>query len=460
MTASSEAGYADPAERYRLEERIATGGMGEVWRATDTVLARPVAVKLLKQEYADDGDFRARFAAEAQHAAALVHPGVAAVFDFGSEAGRRPFLVMELVEGQPLDRLLTAGEPMPADTARSLVAQAAEGVAAAHALGIVHRDLKPGNLLVTPDGRVKITDFGIARAAEGVPLTATGQIVGTPQYLSPEQARGEGATPASDVYALGVVLFECLVGRRPFVADGPVALALAHLNDPVPDLPDTVPADLAATVRRCLAKPPAERYADGAVLATALRGDESAAGATPAVPPVGPATAGGGATALMSAPATVTSRVRRRPGWLALVSLALLVALVGWWQLTAEREPAPTGSTPESETFDLREADYVGRPYRPVAAELAELGLEVTRERLANPGEETPGEVATVAPRRDLTEGSQVIVTTWGAVPEPDAPAGEPGGDPGGSDDKGEGKGKGPGTPGEGKGNGKGKKKP
>ena len=237
--------------------------MGEVWRATDTSLGRPVAVKVLKSEYADDPLFRSRFETEARHAASLHHPGVASVYDVGESAllgaadGSglpRPFLVMELVDGQPLSALLRGGQPLDPDAVRDLMAQAADAIGAAHRAGIVHRDVKPANLLVTPDRQIKITDFGIARASDGLGLTATGQVMGTPQYLSPEQARGGTATSASDVYSLGVVAFECLAGRRPFDADSPVATALAHLNDPVPDLPPEIPADLAAVVRRAMAK--------------------------------------------------------------------------------------------------------------------------------------------------------------------------------------------------------------
>ncbi len=282
-------GYADDGRRYRLDSRIATGGMGEVWRGTDTVLGREVAIKLLKREYADDEAFRSRFETEARHAGSLHHRGIAAVFDFGEASAAdgsgapRPYLVMELVDGQPLSDLLRPGEPMDPDVTRDLLGQAAEAIGAAHAAGIVHRDIKPANLLVTPAREVKITDFGIARAAEGMALTQTGQVMGTPQYISPEQARGTTATPASDVYALGVVAFECLAGRRPFVADTPIATALAHLREPVPPLPPEVPADLAAVVRKAMSKEPGDRYADGAAFAVALR--DPATAATAIVPP-------------------------------------------------------------------------------------------------------------------------------------------------------------------------------
>ena len=313
-------GYADEARRYRLESRIATGGMGEVWRATDTILGRSVAVKLLKSEYADNALFRTRFETEARHAASLHHPGVAAVYDFGEASAvdgsgvHRPFLVMELVDGQPLSALLLPGQPLDPEATRDLLAQAADALGAAHAAGIVHRDVKPANLLVTPDRQVKITDFGIARAAEGVGLTETGQVMGTPQYLSPEQAEGKSASPASDVYSLGVVAFECLAGRRPFVAESAIATALAHLREPVPDLPADVPADLAAVVRRSMSKSPAERYPDASAFAAALR--DPATAATALVPPAtattqvlggaAPAAAAGAAAAPLLAPTPVS----------------------------------------------------------------------------------------------------------------------------------------------------------
>jgi eukaryotic-like serine/threonine-protein kinase len=363
--------YADPAERYRLDDRIATGGMGEVWRATDTVLDRVVAVKLLKQEHADDAVFRSRFEIEARHAAALRHPGVAQVFDFGGGGGagegeHAPFLVMEYVDGDPLSALLRSGRPMDPAAAATLLAGAGDAIGAAHAQGIVHRDVKPGNLLVTRDHRVKITDFGIARAADGLALTRTGEVMGTPQYLSPEQAEGKPATPASDVYSLGAVAYECLVGRRPFVADSAVATALAHLREPVPELPDTVPPALAAVVRRSLAKDPAERYADGAAFAAAIR-EASAApvgevAADPAptrvlTTPVPVAAAGGAAAAAAAVPAggdgqgdTWRDRAARVPTplWAVAGVFVLLVVVAGAANLAGNGGSSPSSPGPSS----------------------------------------------------------------------------------------------------------------
>ena len=210
--------------RYELLSRIATGGMGQVWQARDTLLNREVAVKVLRSEYTGDPTFLARFRAEAQHSAALVHPNIAALFDYGEVLPVGPqdehlaYLVMELVRGESLAALLRREHRLAPEQTLDVLRQCAAGLAAAHAAGVVHRDVKPGNVLIGFDGTVKITDFGVAMSGSSVPLTQTGQVIGTAHYLSPEQANGSRATPASDVYALGVVGYECLSGRRLFDA--------------------------------------------------------------------------------------------------------------------------------------------------------------------------------------------------------------------------------------------------
>lgn len=255
--------------RYGLTERIAVGGMGEVWKAKDKVLGRTVAVKILKEEYTGDPGFLERFRAEARHTALLNHPGVANVFDYGEEDGSA-YLVMELVPGEPLSNIIEREKTLPADRVLNIIAQTARALAAAHAQGLVHRDVKPGNILITPDNRIKVTDFGIARLADQVPLTATGQVMGTAQYLAPEQATGQTATAASDLYSLGVIGYECLAGKRPFTGESQIAIALAQVNDPPPPLPKTVPIPAQALIMCLLSKDPAQRPENATTLASAV----------------------------------------------------------------------------------------------------------------------------------------------------------------------------------------------
>ncbi|MFI7580498.1 protein kinase domain-containing protein [Kocuria kalidii] len=266
--------------RYALTDRIAIGGMGEVWKAKDRVLGRIVAVKILKEEYTGDPNFLQRFRAEARHTALLNHPGVANVFDYGEEEGSA-FLVMELVPGEPLSNIIERRKTLGPDTVLNYIGQTARALAAAHAQGLVHRDVKPGNLIITPDNRVKVTDFGIARLADQVPLTATGQVMGTAQYLAPEQATGQTATGSSDIYSLGIIGYECLAGRRPFTGESQIAIALAQVNDPPPPLSDAVPETVRALLMSMLAKDPRDRPATAGALGTAVdairRGDEDAA---------------------------------------------------------------------------------------------------------------------------------------------------------------------------------------
>jgi eukaryotic-like serine/threonine-protein kinase len=251
------------ASRYRLVRPLASGGMGQVWRASDEILGRPVAIKLLRSEYAEDPEFVDRFRAEARRTAALSHPGIASVFDYGEtgdpDGGTTAYLVMELVEGEPLSVLLAReGRLSPARTL-DVLAQSALALDSAHQASVVHRDVKPSNLLLRSDGVVKVTDFGIAHAADEAPRTEAGLVVGTAAYLSPEQVACQPATPASDIYALGVVAYECLAGRRPFTGDHPIALALAHRRSEPPPLPDDVPEPVRELVAWTMSKAPRAR---------------------------------------------------------------------------------------------------------------------------------------------------------------------------------------------------------
>lgn len=257
--------------RYRLESKIAVGGMGEVWQATDEVLDRPVAVKLLHQagdeQYADAA---ARFRAEARYVGSLSHSGIAQVYDYGeADRDHPPYLVMELVGGPSLAGLL-AGGPLSSARTMDIIAQAADALHEAHAAGLVHRDIKPGNLLIGPGDQVKIVDFGIAQATEPAAVTGTGAVLGSPAYLAPERIRGSAATPASDLYSLGIVAYECLAGTPPFSGAG-LATAHAHVHQPMPPLPVDIPAELVPFVERLTAKDPAARPASAAEVAARAR---------------------------------------------------------------------------------------------------------------------------------------------------------------------------------------------
>jgi eukaryotic-like serine/threonine-protein kinase len=270
--------------RYRLDERIAGGGMGDVWRGTDDVLGRTVAVKILLPALLDEPGFAERFRGEARTMATINHPGVVDVYDYGSDQ-QLAFLVMEYVEGDALSRTLSrVGRLTPART-MALVAQAADALQAAHSNGIVHRDVKPGNLLVRPNGTLVLTDFGIARSALVGQLTVAGSVLGTASYISPEQASGAVATAASDVYALGVVAYQCLSGRRPFDGATPLEIAMKHVRDTPRPLPSDIPPAVRSIVERAMAKDPAARWPTAAAMAGVAR--QAASSLTTAVhPPV------------------------------------------------------------------------------------------------------------------------------------------------------------------------------
>jgi serine/threonine protein kinase len=268
--------------RYRLEERIAGGGMGDVWRGIDEVLGRTVAVKILLPALLDEPGFAERFRGEARTMATINHPGVVDVYDYGSDQ-QLAFLVMEYVEGDALSRTLSrVGRLTPART-MALVAQAADALQAAHGNGIVHRDVKPGNLLVRPNGTLVLTDFGIARSALVGQLTVAGAVLGTASYISPEQAAGDVATPASDVYALGVVAYQCLSGHRPFDGSTPIEIAMKHVRETPRPLPGDIPPAVRAIVDRAMDKDPSSRWPSAAAMASVAR--QAAASLTTAVQP-------------------------------------------------------------------------------------------------------------------------------------------------------------------------------
>jgi serine/threonine-protein kinase len=437
------------ADRYLLLDRIATGGMGEVWRANDEVLSRNVAVKVLKAEYAADPSFLDRFRAEARHTAGLSHPGIANTFDYGEAvpAGGGdplPFLVMELVDGEPLSALLAREAPLPPDRTLDIVGQTGLALQAAHDAGVVHRDVKPGNLLIRPDGVVKVTDFGIARAVDAAPVTQTGMVVGTAAYLSPEQAAGKPITPASDIYGLGVVTYECLTGHRPFDDASPVAVAMAHINSQPPSLPKDVPALVADFVNRALDKDPAKRQPSAGdfgrtalALAATMRGAD-AAEATPGHPPTKMLSSLnlGSLDVPVGAPAAAVTddeeRERRRIRNI-FIAVGAVVVVLGFLLLhscgagPSSPSTKPTASarpTPSHATVTIRAADYIGRNATVVRAELTREGFKVAQTSVIS--SRAAGSVVGVSPTGALAPGSTITLTVAKAAPAPPPRPGPP----------------------------------
>ncbi|HVT64746.1 MAG TPA: protein kinase [Mycobacteriales bacterium] len=428
------------AERYHLEERIATGGMGVVWRARDHRLGRDVAIKLIRPEYADDPTFRERLNLEARAIAAITSPHVVRIHDVCEEkdpaGGYRAFIVMELVDGEPLSAVLREG-PLTPERTSDVMSQAASALAAAHDQQIIHRDVKPGNLMLDPNGRVTVLDFGIARAADAVALTKTDQILGTARYISPEQAGGRGAVSASDVYSLGVVAFECLTGTVPYDAGSDVAIALAHLRDPIPRLPATVPSSIASLVREMLAKAPADRPTAAEVAerfgSNTVRDAAPAATAamTITLPEAG-ATPAPQQTAVMPVVMAASHRVRDRmagrdlsetrsaPLRLRLVAipaavivLTLLIALIvsAGGSGGTPAAAADAGKTQQHHAVvhkvTIDPTRYVGRQWPVVRDELTRIGVVPTPQYA---GEGPNGTVVGLAPTGKVAKGSGVTV--------------------------------------------------
>mgnify|MGYP001738613890 FL=1 len=245
-------------DRYRLIERIAMGGMGEVWRAQDLRSGRVVAAKVMRPELAGDELFLQRLRTEAKNARGLRHPNLAMVLDYG-EADGSGWIIMELVQGKPLSELIAEKGTLPPSVILPLLAQTARALQVVHEAGVVHRDVKPSNILVNQEGLAKLLDFGISSGANQLPMTATGMVMGTAQYLAPEQATGAAATAAGDLYSLGVIAYEALAGTRPFTGATAVDIAYAHVNDPVPALPEQVPANVRELIYALLSKKPSDR---------------------------------------------------------------------------------------------------------------------------------------------------------------------------------------------------------
>src|SRR5580658_565348 len=411
--------------RYELSHLVARGGMAEVYRAHDRLLDRPVALKVLFPELSVDRAFVERFRREAQAAANLSHPNIVPVFDWGEDAGTY-FIVMEFIDGRALSSILRSAGPMHPDRAAEIGADVAMALAYAHRHGVIHRDVKPGNVLITEDGIVKVTDFGIARAINTEEsLTQTGAVMGTATYFSPEQAEGMGVDARSDIYSLGVVLFEMVTGRPPFMGDTPVAVASKHVreNPPTPrEINPSVPPDLEAIILKCLAKSPEYRYATGDDLRVdLLRFREGRAVGAVAPPMMAPPTMGTTQALPYGGPQTLAqvagqdvdepeqSRTGLYAGLLVVLVVALIVVVVflgqslGWWHF---------GGAANS----VAVPDVTSQPVTSAEHTLHEAGLKWSVH--PDPSSKAPNtEVVRTSPGQgtSVTKGSSVELITGGA---------------------------------------------
>lgn len=394
--------------RYLLQAPLGEGGMATLWRALDQQLGREVAVKLLRPQYSADPGFAARFRQEARAAASLSHPNIVSVYDYGTDPdGETQFIVMHLVEGRDLSAILHERGRLEADDAVRVAISVASALEAAHRRGIVHRDVKPGNILITDEGEVEVTDFGIARAVSEASMTVTGTTLGSVHYFSPEQARGDEVTGASDVYALGIVLYEMLTGRRPFEGDSAAGVALKRLTDdpPRPTIDGRpLPSGLEAILRRALERDPARRFPDAGSFAEALRAwrrqpDEVPVAAVAGLPVPEPASTPPAGEPTMYVPPPVARPsdrvpyVRRPPQarpadegspwwiWVLAILAVVLLGAIGFLgaQLIGGLAPAQGSPSPSAQTFAL--PNWVGKSITAAKAEADRLGLTVDEQR-------------------------------------------------------------------------------
>jgi serine/threonine-protein kinase len=424
-------------DRYRLVKRIATGGMGEVWQAQDEVILRQVAIKILKQQYMGDPDFVERFRTEAKHAAMINHDGIANVYDYGEDDGSA-YLVMELVPGESLSSILEREKTLPEQQVISIIAQTALALDAAHREGLVHRDIKPGNLLIAPDGQVKITDFGIARVANQVSLTQTGQVMGTVQYLAPEQATGKPASALGDIYSLGIVAYEALAGKRPFKGETQMAIAMAQINETPPPLPEHIDAKLQKLIMDCMAKKPDQR--PSSALALAARAEALLANSARVTPinAVIPASIleVSDETTLINTDTKPTAPVPTIWPWIALVIILLsTIAVVTWAGVVAPKptiKPTPSPSQTVSKTpspspsvtiemVAILLGDYEGLDVSLVVPQLTKLGVTVDPIAGTTVPADDPriSKVYDITPLGSVAKGSTIQVYYYQQEPDP-----------------------------------------
>ena len=437
------------ADRYTLSDRLATGGMGTVFVALDNRLERNVALKLLKEDLAADPRFVERFRREARAAGALSHPNIASVFDYGEDHAHH-FIVMELVEGRDLGRVLREEGPLSEDRATRIAAQIADALEHSHAAGLIHRDIKPENVIVGSGDRVKVTDFGIARAQAETSLTATGSFLGTAQYISPEQASGAEVTPASDIYSLGIVLFEMLTGTVPFTGDSAVAVAMRHINDRVPapsSMRSEVSPTMDAVVEKATASQPEARYATASAFAGAVRGRVTGtttapvAGTTQVMDGAPSSTAvleGGKATTAAedwpfpAHPPTWDPRRVGRVVVIVFIALLVVAAALLLYRLNenADRQAAgsggnqqPAAAEPETEAAASEPLpELSGLTYEEAASELEEMGLVVDRSDAPNEEYEEGVVFATDPPSGAEVEEGQTVTLFVSTGPSDEKP--------------------------------------